>query len=82
MTAATNILLRLLQTLRDAAARRRALPRGTSEYETALREEREAMRELFREAGEAAPSEERKRGATDRVTRRGPVRPRTHRTSA
>jgi len=59
MTAGTNILLRLLRALREAAARRRALPRGTSEYETALREERQAMRELFREADAPAPAEER-----------------------
>ncbi len=57
MTAATNILLRLLRALREAAARRRALPRGTSAYETALREERQAMRELYREAGGPAPAE-------------------------
>ena len=59
MTAATNVLLRLLQALREAAARRRTLPRGTPQYKTALREEREAMRELFREAGGVSPSEER-----------------------
>jgi hypothetical protein len=59
MTAATNILLRLLRALREAAARRHALPRGTSEYETALREERQAMRELYREAGGTALAEER-----------------------
>jgi hypothetical protein len=58
MTVATNILLRLLQRLREAAARRRALPRGTSEYETALREERQARLELFREAGGAPSSAE------------------------
>ncbi len=74
MTVATNILLRLLQRLREAAARRRALPRGTSEYERALREERQARRELFREAGGTpAPWEEGSEEQPTESAKAGPI---------
>jgi hypothetical protein len=66
MTAATNVLLRLLQRLREAAARRRAMPRGTSEYEAALREERQVRREVFRAAGGTPVSSEEGEQSTGR----------------